>query len=38
MALRTIDKFNNEILVSLAEGKSVEAVQSTASRFVQVAS
>ena len=35
-ALRTIDKFNN-VLVTLAEGKSVEAVKTTADGFVQAA-
>jgi hypothetical protein len=35
-ALRTIDKFNN-VLTTLAEGKSVEAVRTTASGFVQAA-
>ena len=35
-ALRTIDKFNN-VLVTLAEGKSVEAVQGAAGGFVQAA-
>lgn len=35
-ALRTIDKFNN-VLVTLAEGKSVESVQSTSAGFVDAA-
>lgn len=34
--LRTIDKFNN-VLVTLAEGKSVEAVKTSADGFVQAA-
>jgi hypothetical protein len=35
-ALRTIDKFNN-VLVTLAEGKSIDAVKGTADGFVQAA-
>jgi hypothetical protein len=35
-ALRTIDKFNN-VLTTLAEGKSVDAVKTTADGFVQAA-
>lgn len=37
LALRTIDKFNN-VLVTLAEGKSIESVQNTAGGFIQAAS
>jgi hypothetical protein len=36
LALRTIDKFNN-VLTTLAEGKSVDAVKTTADGFVQSA-
>src|SRR5262245_27074429 len=35
-ALRTIDKFNN-VVTTLAEGKSVDAVKTTADGFVQAA-
>lgn len=37
LALRTIDRFNN-VLVTLAEGKSIESVQNTAGGFIQAAS
>jgi hypothetical protein len=36
-ALRTIDKFNN-VLVTLAEGESIQSVQNSAAGFLQVAS